>query len=115
MRRARGVGFAGQVCAFLIGCAVLLATHAAAQVAVFGWGKNSNGQIFPPPNLTNIAAISAGDYHSLALQSNGTVVVWGDGWFGQTNVPPGLSNVIAIAAGGYHNLALKSNGTVPTW
>ncbi len=48
----------------------------------------------------------AGGCHSLALQSDGTVVAWGDNRFGQTNVPPGLSNVVAIAAGYYHSLAI---------
>ena len=60
-------------------------------------------------------AITAGDLHSAALCSNGTVVVWGDYTFGQTNVPPGLSNVVAIAAGDFHTLAPLLNGTIVAW
>ena len=58
--------------------------------------------------------IAAGDYHSLALKSNGTVVAWGDRVvnIGATNVPANLSNVIAIAAGASFSAALKSDGTV---
>ena len=54
-----------------------------------------------------VPAISAGNYHNLALNSDGTVVAWGDNRFGQTNVPAGLSGVTAIAAGGGHSLALS--------
>jgi len=65
--------------------------------------------------LGRVFAMAAGDLHSLALQSNGTVVAWGDNTYGQTNVPAGLTNVMAIAGGGYHSLALQSNGTVVAW
>jgi alpha-tubulin suppressor-like RCC1 family protein len=39
-------------------------------------------------------AIAAGQYHSLALKENGTVVAWGQNTFRQTNVPPDLTNVV---------------------
>ena len=64
------------------------------------------GQTTVPGGLSNVVAIAAGGYHSLALKSDGTVVGWGDNGYGQTTVPAGLSNVAAIAAGGYHSLAL---------
>jgi secreted protein with Ig-like and vWFA domain len=35
-----------------------------------------NGQIVPS-GLTNVVAIAAGNYHSLALRANGTVTAWG--------------------------------------
>ncbi|MEI9963211.1 MAG: immunoglobulin domain-containing protein [Limisphaerales bacterium] len=68
-----------------------------------------------PPNLSNVVAIAAGNYHGLALKANGTVMAWGDNTYGQTNVPTGLSNVIAIAAGATHSLALKSDSRVVEW
>jgi uncharacterized repeat protein (TIGR02543 family) len=83
--------------------------------AVVAWGWNGYGQTDVPPGMTNVVAVVAGGYHSLALQSNGVVVAWGDNSYGQTNVPPGLSNVVAIAAGGLHSLALLSRGTVAAW
>jgi hypothetical protein len=79
------------------------------------WGYNEDGEINVPAALTNVVAIAAGSFFSLALQGNGTVTAWGLGSSGDTNVPAGLSNVVAIAAGGTTGLALQSNGTVTTW
>ncbi len=64
---------------------------------------------------TNVLAvvrpmISAGDWHSIGLKSDGAVVDWG---FKMS--PSGLNDVKAIAAGVYHGLALKSNGSVVSW
>jgi hypothetical protein len=65
--------------------------------------------------LSNVVAIAAGAYHSLALQSKGTVVAWGLNSNGQTNIPSGLSTVVAVAGGNNHSLALQGNGTVVVW
>jgi alpha-tubulin suppressor-like RCC1 family protein len=66
-------------------------------------------------NLDNVVAIAAGDSHSLALKTNGTVVAWGADSAGQCDVPVNLDNVVAIAAGDSHSLALKNDGTVVAW
>ena len=34
-----------------------------------------------------MTAIAAGNFHNLALKSDGTVVAWGDNSDGQTNIP----------------------------
>jgi hypothetical protein len=68
-----------------------------------------------PNDLSNVTAMAAGGFHSLALRTNGTVMAWGWNAFGQTNVPLGLSNVIAIAAGGSNSFALKRDGTIVAW
>jgi alpha-tubulin suppressor-like RCC1 family protein len=77
--------------------------------------------------LTNVTAIASGEFHSLALLSDGTVVGWGsnfDGALGseleseRTNVPvpvEGLSEVTAIAAGVDFSLARLANGRVMAW
>jgi hypothetical protein len=92
--------------------------------AAVAWGWNDYGQADVPPGLSKVVAVAGGDAHSLALQSNGTVVAWGAGKTndpsdfrncGQSILPLGLSNVVAIAGGGYHSLALESNGTVVAW
>lgn len=102
---------------------------------VFAWGGNSTGEAagFETPYpyiavgkvrvsgkiLDNVAAISAGDFFSLALKRDGAVASWGRGRWdnnrNQVDVPPGLSNVIAIAAGGNCSVVLKQDGTVLGW
>ena len=77
---------------------------------------SSDGIILSGPisrrGFSNIAAIAAGDQHSLALKTDGTVITWGANNSGQTNVPTELSQVMAVARSSEHSLALKSNGTV---
>jgi alpha-tubulin suppressor-like RCC1 family protein len=126
---------------------------------VLTWGENKYGQLgdstkqnrnVPVPvctvaespckeehKLSGVTAIAAGEYHSLALLANGTVVAWGNGEAGQLADGPGqistvpvpvctvseatckpeheLSEVTAIAAGVGHSLALRREGTVAAW
>jgi hypothetical protein len=82
---------------------------------IFAWGSNFVGQTIIPRDLTDATDIVAGDTHSVALKSDGTVVAWGDNSYGQLNVPEGLDNVVAISAGGRHTLALRNDGTVVSW
>jgi alpha-tubulin suppressor-like RCC1 family protein len=37
------------------------------------------GQAIVPAAATNIVAIAAGDYHSIAMRADGTVLAWGAG------------------------------------
>jgi alpha-tubulin suppressor-like RCC1 family protein len=91
---------------------VMLSEVVAAPVKpVIAWGNNSQGQTTVPAPLADVAAIAAGESHSLALLKNGTVIAWG----GSMTVPGGLTNVTAIAAGTAHNVARKSDGTVIAW
>ncbi len=92
---------------------VSAASKPANYVAV--WGLNTNGQCNVPLNLGPVIAVSAGNYHTLALRADGTVAAWGQNSSAQCDVPAGLSNVIAVAAGAYHSVALKSDGTVVAW
>ncbi|KRE21939.1 RCC1 domain-containing protein [Paenibacillus sp. Soil522] len=106
---------------------------------VWAWGDNSKGQLgdggsydyslgpVQVQGLSSVVAIAAGDDHSLALKSDGTVWAWGLNNYGQlgigrttsTSSTPvqvqGLSSMVAIAAGNDHNLAVKSDGTVWQW
>ena len=51
--------------------------------------------------------ISAGDYHSLALKKDGTVVAWGGNSSKQCDVPTGLTDVVGISAGDSYSLVVK--------
>jgi alpha-tubulin suppressor-like RCC1 family protein len=72
--------------------------------------------------LTNVVSVAAGNFFSLALKSDGTVVSWGangsgqlgDGTLTNRTTPitvPNLSRITAIAAGHTHTMALESDGT----
>jgi hypothetical protein len=91
------------------------AALALAPGTVVGWGNNDLGQTSIPAGLNGVVAITAGNWHGLALKSHGTVVGWGRNAQAQASVPAGLSGAIAIAAGAAFSLALKDDGTVIGW
>jgi len=85
-----------------------------------------------PPLLTPVSAdsvqpsIAAGGYHTIALQSDGTLYTWGLNNYGQlgtgdttnryTPTQIGSDNDwVAIAAGYTHTIARKSDGTLWAW
>ncbi|MCL5037450.1 MAG: hypothetical protein M1269_10110 [Chloroflexi bacterium] len=79
-----------------------------------------------PDAGAKVIKIAGGNWHRLALKSDGTVWAWGSDEYGQLgfetsgikNTPVqilSLTGVIDIACGGYHGLALKSDGTVWVW
>ncbi len=109
-------------------------------------GSNNSGQLgandtnnrSTPVDITGsgvlvgkqVVAISAGESHSLALCSDGTVAAWGNNNSGQLGtgattrslVPVAVEtgalagkSAVAVAAGGTHSMALLSNGTVVAW
>lgn len=84
-----------------------------------GFPFRTNECHFPFTDTTTLLAtplaLTGGDGHSLALQSDGSVAAWGANYVGQTAVPAGVSNVVAVAAAYFHNLALRRDGTVVSW
>ncbi len=86
----------------------------------------------PTSRLTAVTArampqtLAAGDYHSLAIKSDGTVWAWGynncgqlgDGSYTNRTAPvqvSGLTGVVAVSAGSAYSLAVKADGTVWAW
>jgi alpha-tubulin suppressor-like RCC1 family protein len=105
---------------------------------VWAWGANYSGQLgvdqsiaqenapVQVSGLTGIVTIAAGNSHSLALKSDGTVWAWGANWAGQlgnnsttaSSTPvqvSGLTNITAIAAGYGHGLARGIDGVLHVW
>ena len=82
---------------------------------VYGWGSNVYGEVTIPQGLWDVSALSAGQWSSLALKADGSLVTWGWNLHGQANVPAGLAGVIAISSGYAHHLALKGDKTVAAW
>ncbi|PKQ89275.1 hypothetical protein CXK86_19690 [Paenibacillus sp. BGI2013] len=66
------------------------------------------------PLATNIMAISAGEVHSLALTSEGSILEWGYD-SRPTQIISNLKKVVDIAAGYEMNLALAENGDLWSW
>ena len=75
----------------------------------------SSGAVVGPAGLTNVVGIAAGEFHSLAVISDGTVVAWGKSDGGECTPPVGLNGVSKVAAGSNYSLALKTDGTLVTW
>jgi alpha-tubulin suppressor-like RCC1 family protein len=122
---------------------------------VWSWGRNGSGQLgdgnggpgaqeVTPVKvkgengtgvLTGVTTVVAGYFHSLALDSDGSVWAWGDNTNGQLgngdsgtgvyeSIPAQvkgengvgvLTNVTAIASGYHHSFAISSNETIWAW
>lgn len=67
----------------------------------------------PPPCCPQVKEVSAGGMHSIALTTEGEVLMWGERWGDFSLVVqrspqklPGVRNIARVAAGAFHNLAL---------
>jgi alpha-tubulin suppressor-like RCC1 family protein len=106
--------------------------------SVWTWGDNTDAQLgigtssgtqhtpAQVPGLTGVTAVAAGQFHTLAVKSDGSVWAWGGNGSGQLGdnsttertsptLVTGITNVVAIAAGLTHSVALRSDGTVWAW
>jgi alpha-tubulin suppressor-like RCC1 family protein len=104
---------------------------------MWSWGRNYGGALglgnttnYSSPKqigaLTTWSSISGGEFHNLALKTDGTMWAWGRNTYGQvgdnttTNrsspVQIGaLTTWLNIAAGFYHTVAVKTDGTMWSW
>jgi len=79
--------------------------------------------------LTDVVDVAAGQHHTLALKSDGTVYAWGGNFYGQLGIYSNddqtvphqvhgsdyLTGIIEVEAGDYFSLALRDDGTVWAW
>jgi len=106
---------------------------------LWGWGQNSNKLGLGLGNLADQnlpvqigtandwATVSAGNVHSLAVKTNGTLWSWGNGQFGQlgngtfNSATPNVTQVgtandwLSVSAGNRFSLAIKTTGTLWAW
>jgi len=108
--------------------------------SLWAWGYNGYGQLgdgtsgttaqrYSPVQIgtaTNWASISANEYHSLAIKTDGSLWAWGSNMYGElgdgtdtTRKSPiqiGTStNWASISAGEQHTIAIKTDGTLWAW
>ncbi|WP_139125185.1 RCC1 domain-containing protein [Bacillus solimangrovi] len=110
---------------------------------MYTWGSNEDGQLgdenigtnqvsptaISMPKGVMIEQVGVGNFHTVALASDGTMYAWGRNYYGQlgdgssgTNqaspivipMPEGVT-IEQIAAGGAHTIALASDGTMYAW
>jgi len=106
---------------------------------IWAWGSNDGGQLgdgTTTDRLTPVqeataasdwVAVSAGDYHTVALKSDGTLWAWGfnnsgqmgDGTTTNRSTPvqeaTAASDWVSMAGGYRHTVALKDDGTLWAW
>jgi TIR domain/Regulator of chromosome condensation (RCC1) repeat len=102
-----------------------LALHSDGRVSI-GATRNKWGWLTGfPDQLSNVAAVARGYWHSLVLLRDGRVKEWDGNGVGQTGrtvkTSSGemrvriLRDVVAISAGDWHSLALHRHGNVTAW
>ena len=112
------------------------ALHRSGEVSC--WGDNNRGELgdgqkestSPTPvrvvGIDDAVAVSAGDWHTCALRSGGSISCWGyngDGQLGNgsyesSNSPvevAGITDAVSVAAGLKHACALRTGGAVTCW
>jgi hypothetical protein len=111
-RRWAGLGLGFLAFLSLIPTAQAQADRPSGTVVGWGWG----GYLPYVEPGTRFTVIAAGAYFTVALRSDGAVVMWGTYGNGLGPAPVAAqSGVTAIAAGAAHTVCLKSDGSIVAW
>ncbi len=99
------------------------------QIGVGSSSKTFTNVLLSAARIVRCKDVAAGNFHSLALTTDGQLYAWGYNDFGQlgngtttnasfprpVSLPPGVTNWTAIAAGTYHSVALGNDGNAYAW
>ena len=83
--------------------------------AIRATGDNRYGEVNDQDANFTYVAISAGNYHGLAIRSDGSAIAWGYNGNHQCDIPEPNSDFVDVAAGYIHSLGLKTDGSVVAW
>jgi alpha-tubulin suppressor-like RCC1 family protein len=106
------------VCAWM-SVGLIAANRALAQDSgpIVMWGAE---RVVSPEELSDLTAIGAGEYHSLGLKADGSIVSWGATLcddMGECDLPAPNADFVAIGSGQEvrHSLALRVDGSIVGW
>ena len=134
----RVTGLQGAVAQVRVGEGHMVVTMADGRV--LGSGDNTYGQLgdgtvvsrddlvfIAPQGVSGpVSVLTAGYFHTLALDASGRLLGWGDNSLGQLGngvsisqsvpvVVNGVANATQVASGEFHSLAVLADGTVRAW
>lgn len=96
----------------IVAASLLVRPSAAQPGTVVAWGNADDSKSYLVSGLVNVTRVAAGGDLTMALLSNGQVMVANAGAQSRLVTYPGLTSIRAISAGASHGLGLKINGAV---
>ena len=78
-------------------------------ICLAAWGLRNGASSSASENTHRIVGIAAGDFHSVGVRADGSVVACGNDGFRQCDVS-GWHDAVAVAAGASHTVCLRADG-----